>query len=166
LPVGRTKRTTADPGGTAVVQRGFPISALVVAVGVAAAIILVFGARRGARSAAPEPAALPTPVEVTGVVAPRPAAPLLVPAVETVRADAAERDRRAAAGELEAALRRQRLWGLPEIVGPRIDVRSGSCADPAMPAAIDGERAVLHGAGLTKLRCLAQSGAVVFERDL
>jgi len=25
---------------------------------------------------------------------------------------------------------------------------------------------VLRGAGLTRLRCLAQSGAVVFERDL
>ena len=27
-------------------------------------------------------------------------------------------------------------------------------------------RALLRGAGLTKLRCLEQSGAVVFERDL
>ena len=54
----------------------------------------------------------------------------------------------------------------PRSLGPRIDVRSGSCADQAMPPAIDGERAVLRGAGLTKLRCLEQSGAVVFERDL
>jgi hypothetical protein len=35
-----------------------------------------------------------------------------------------------------------------------------------MPPAIDSERPVLRGAGLTRLRCLAQSGAVVFERDL
>jgi hypothetical protein len=35
-----------------------------------------------------------------------------------------------------------------------------------MRPAIEAERVVLHGAGLTKLRCLEQSGAVVFERDL
>jgi len=163
---GRTKRTTADPGGTAVVQRGFPVSAVLVAVGVAAAIIVVFGARRGARSAAPEPVALPAPVGVAGTAAPPLAAPLAARAAQPPQIDTAEQDRRSAAGELEATLRRQRLWGRSEITGQRIDVRSGSCADPAMPAAIDGARAVLHGAGLTKLRCVAQSGAVVFERDL
>jgi hypothetical protein len=170
LPVGagRTKRTAADPGGTAVVQRGFPISAVVVAVGVAAAIILIFGARRGTRPAAPEPAALPAPVEAAAAAAAPQvaAAPRMVPAAEPPRPDTTEQDRRAAARQLEATLRRQRLWGRAEIAGPRIDVRSGSCADQAMSPAIDGERAVLRGAGLTKLRCLAQSGAVVFERDL
>jgi hypothetical protein len=45
-------------------------------------------------------------------------------------------------------------------------VRSGSCGDPAMRPAIEGAKVVLRGAGLTKLRCLEQSGAVVFERDL
>lgn len=166
LPVGagRTGRTAADPGGTVVVQRGFPISAVVVAVGVAAAIILIFGTRR-ARPTAPEPAALPAPVEA--VAAPRIAtAPSTSPVAEPPRPDTTEQDRRAAARQLEVTLRRQRLWGRAEIIGPRIDVRSGSCADPAMPPAIDGERTVLRGAGLTKLRCLAQSGAVVFERDL
>jgi hypothetical protein len=163
LPV-VARRTAADPGGTAVVQRGFPISAVVVAVGVAAAIILIFGTRRGARPAAPEPA-LSAPVEAAA--APRIAtAPPTAPVAEPSRPDTTEQDRRAAARQLEATLRRQRLWGRAEIIGPRIDVRSGSCADQAMPPAIDGERTVLRGAGLTKLRCLAQSGAVVFERDL
>lgn len=157
----------ATPGGTAVVPRGFPISAVVVAVGVAAAIILIFGARRGSRPAAPEPAALPAPVDaIAASAAPRTAALRTVPASEPPRPDTAEQDRRAAVLQLEATLRRQRLWGRAEILGPRIDVRSGSCADTAMPLAIDSERAVLRGAGLTKLRCLAQSGAVVFERDL
>jgi hypothetical protein len=93
-------------------------------------------------------------------------APLAVPAREPARADTTDQDRRGAATELEMMLRRQRLWGRAEIVGSRIDVRSGSCADPAMSPAIDSERTTLHGAGLTKLRCLEQSGAVVFERDL
>lgn len=166
LPVARVKRVTADPGGTAVAQRGFPISAVVVAVGVAAAIILVFGTRRATRPSASEPAALPPPVEVIGASAgPRPAAPL-VPAAEPPRPDTSGQQRRAAALQLEDTLRRQRLWGRTEIVGPRIDVRSGSCADRAMAPAIDGVRTVLHDAGLTRLRCLAQSGAVVFEREL
>lgn len=169
LPLaGRTKRTTADPGGTAVARRGFPISAVLVAVGVAAAIFLVFGLRRGTAPSAAEPSVLPGPVEAVAVHRPAPpvAAPLAVPAPQPARADTREPDRRAAAAELEVTLRRERLWGRAEIVGQRIDVRSGSCADKAMPPAIDGARAVLHGAGLTKLRCLEQSGAVVFERDL
>jgi hypothetical protein len=165
LGAGRTKRTTVDPGGTAVARRGFPISAVVVAVGVAAAIVLI-GTRRGTRPAAPEPAALPAPVEaLAATAAPQTAAPLAVP-LAAPPPDTTDQKRRAAALELEATLRRQRLWGRAEILGPRIDVRSGSCADKAMPPAIDSERAVLRGAGLTRLRCLAQSGAVVFERDL
>jgi hypothetical protein len=70
-----------------------------------------------------------------------------------------------AIGELETTLRRQRLWGRAEITGQRVDLRSGSCSDPAMRTVIDGKTALLHAAGLTKLRCLEQSGAVVFERD-
>jgi len=139
---------------------------VVIAVGVAAAIILI-GTRRSTRPAASESAALPAPVEaIAASSAPSTAAPLTVRASAQPQPDTAEHDRRAAALQLEAMLRRQRLWGRAEVLGLRIDVRSGSCADKAMPPAIDGERAVLRGAGLTRLRCLAQSGAVVFERDL
>ena len=165
----RSRRTTADPGGTAVASRGFPLSALLVAVGVAVAVILVFGLRGGTKPVASEPAALPGPMAASGVAAAAPrvaVAPLTVPSREPSRAETGDQDRRAAAAELEATLRRQRLWGRAEIVGQRIDVRSGSCADQAMRPAIDGEQTALHGAGLTKLRCLEQSGAVVFERDL
>ena len=172
LPYGaHGKRTTVDPGGTAVARRGFPISAVLVGLGVAGAIILVFGfgfgARRGDRQAAVHEA-LPGPVAAQSErAAPRPvAAPLALPATEPATARTAAQDRRAAAAALEATLRRQRLWGRTEIVGDRIDVRSGSCGDPAMRPAIDGERTALRGAGLTRLRCLEQSGAVVFERDL
>jgi hypothetical protein len=31
---------------------------------------------------------------------------------------------------------------------------------------IESKKAVLRGAGLTRLRCVEQSGAVVFEHDL
>ncbi|HEY0478731.1 MAG TPA: zinc ribbon domain-containing protein [Kofleriaceae bacterium] len=171
LPLGaRSKRTTADPGGTAVARGGFPISAVLVGLGVAA-IVLVVGlglrARGGSKQAA-APEVMPAPVEV---VSERPvprvaSAPLIQPAPAPAPAPTTAQDRRAAALGLEDLLRRQRLWGRTEIIGDRIDVRSGSCADPAMRPAIDGERTALRGAGLTRLRCLEQSGAVVFERDL
>src|SRR5262249_25567780 len=115
LGAGHGKRTTADPGGTAVVQRGFPISAVVTAVGCAGASIL-FGARLSTRSAAPEPAALPAPVEAMAASsASRAAPPLTAPASAPPRPDTAEQDRRAAALQLESTLRRQRLWGRTEI---------------------------------------------------
>ena len=37
---------------------------------------------------------------------------------------------------------------------------------PRMAPLIESSRSPLKGAGLTKLRCLEQSGRVVFERDL
>ena len=165
---GRAKRTTGEPGGTAVVRGGFPISAVLVALGVAAAIILGFGVRGGGKPAAAVP---PAPVGPVEAVAEGPAAriavePRALPTAQPAPASTAAPDRRAAAAELEDTLRRQRLWGRTEITGDRIDVRSGSCGDAAMRPAIDGKWTVLRGAGLTKLRCLAQSGAVVFERDL
>jgi hypothetical protein len=35
-----------------------------------------------------------------------------------------------------------------------------------MRSLIEAKKTMLHGAGLTNLRCVEQSGAVVFERDL
>ena len=168
LPTGRMKRVTGDPGGTAVVEKGFPFSAVLGAVGVAAVIILVFGFRGTSKKtqASPAPAAepiaaagAPPPPRVAVVASPPPvAAPVTTAPVAS--------DPRAVAAALEDVLRRARLWGRAEISGARVDVRSGSCGDKAMRPAIEAEKAVLRGAGLTKLRCLEQSGAVVFERDL
>jgi hypothetical protein len=165
LSTGRIKRLTADPGGTALPERRFPIAPVVVALGVAAAIIVVFGIRGGSKQteAAPPPhdpiPATPDPSRQALMRAPVP-----VPAPEAPAPAAS--DTTAVIRELEDTLHRQRLWGRVELTGQRIDVRSGSCGDRAMGPLIDGKRTLLHGAGLTKLRCLEQSGAVVFERDL
>jgi hypothetical protein len=70
------------------------------------------------------------------------------------------------AAGLERDLKRQRLWSSVSVTGSRIDVRSGSCSDPAMVAVLDGAMSGLRAAGLTKLRCLEQSGQVVSDRDL
>jgi len=168
LPTGRMKRVTGDPGGTTMVEKGFPLTPVLVAVGVAGVIILVFGFNRTSRPPEVAQPALPELVEVAG---PTPTARTRVvdsvaPTAAPVAVAPVAADPQLAAAALEDVLRRQRLWGRVQISGARVDVRSGSCGDKAMPPAIDGEKAVLRGAGLTKLRCLEQSGAVVFERDL
>lgn len=192
---GRLHRGAMDPGGTSVEERPFPLVPVAVG-GIAVAIVLVLvlgGARKkkappaeaGAASALVQPAAggaAPAPAPGTaanaapssatgaagnaGNAAPSSAggtagtagAPLDIPAAGPSPA--------AAAAELERALGRQRLWSSVRPSGDRVEVRSGSCAEPAMAPTIDAARAALRGAGLTRLRCLAQSGAVVFERDL
>ncbi|HEY0989589.1 MAG TPA: hypothetical protein VGD80_21115 [Kofleriaceae bacterium] len=169
LPVslGRTKRTTLEPGGTAVVQRGFPITPVLIAVGVAVVIILVFGLRGTSKKAEPVPAPPPQPIEAIAVNPPPAqvaAGPRAQPAPSAP--EAAVQDPGPAVAELKLALRDKRLWGSVAITGQRIDVRSGSCADPGMQPLIETKKSLLHSAGLTKLRCVEQSGAVVFERDL
>lgn len=72
----------------------------------------------------------------------------------------------AVASDLQAALRRQRLWSSVTVIGSRVDVRSGSCSDPAMKPALDSAAPQFKASGLTTLRCVEESGAVVFTRDL
>jgi hypothetical protein len=67
---------------------------------------------------------------------------------------------------LEHNLKTQRLWSTVTVTGDHVDVRSASCADGAMKPAIETVVASFHAAGLTKLRCVEQSGGVVFARDL
>ena len=170
LPLGgRGKRMTAEPGGTALApRRGMPVPAVVAAVVLAAAVLVVLVLRGGGKPTAAAAEVPPEPVEVVAqTAAPRVArAPLAQAATSQAASDTAAQDRSTAVVQLEDTLRRQRLWGRAEVVGPRIDVRSGSCGDKAMRPAIETAHAVLRGAGLTRLRCLEQSGAVVFERDL
>lgn len=105
--------------------------------------------------------------EVTDDDTPQPTQPVqpdepTVARAQPVRSSSAE----AAAADLERELKRQKLWGTATVFDRRIDIRSGSCEARDMVPMVDAARARLQDAGLTKLRCLAQSGAVVFERDL
>jgi hypothetical protein len=72
----------------------------------------------------------------------------------------------AIAGDLERALRRQRLWSSVEVAGSLVEVRSGSCRDADMLPMIEAAGNAMRNAGLTRVRCVEQSGAVVFERAL
>ena len=160
---GRSKRTTVDPGGTTVRERGFPvIGALIAAVAITLVIVLVFGL--GGRAKKKVPTAAPVvkeqAVQPQGAQAPPPrveTAPTVAPPPP---------DPNATAASLERALQRQRLWSTVERYGNRVDIRSGSCSEPGMTSMIDAAREPLRAAGLTRVRCLAQSGAVVLERDL
>ncbi len=96
---------------------------------------------------------------------PTPAAPP-GPTVPDDRGSPNRVDPEATARDLERALRRERLWSSVEVVGTSVEVRSGSCRDENMLPMIDAARTALHNAGLTRLRCVEQSGAVVFERQL
>jgi hypothetical protein len=160
---GRAKRPTVDPGGTAVRERGFPIiGALIAAVVITLAIVLVFGI--GGRTKKKPQVAAPVVQEPTvqpqGAQAPP-------PNVEAARqATPPPPDPNATAASLERALQRQRLWSTVEAYGNRVDIRSAACAEAGMTAMIDAARDPLRAAGLTRVRCLAQSGAVVVERDL
>jgi len=162
---GRSKRPTVDPGGTAVRERAFPIiGALIAAVVITIAIVLVFGLG-GGRTKKKQQLAVPVVQEPTaqprGVQAPPPNIEAVRPPVTPPPPDP-----NATAASLEHALQRQRLWSTVEAYGNRVDIRSSSCAEAAMTAMIDAARDPLRAAGLTRVRCLAQSGVVVVERDL
>jgi len=150
-------------GGTALEPTGrrFPLLAVIGAAVIGAAIIIYLGVRGGKEPARAAPAPTPTTEPAPAATAPPPTAP--EPAQPTA---ARGPDPQTLANDLERRLRRQRLWSTVDVVGGRVDVRSGSCSDPAMRTALDGAVAGFKAAGLTKLRCLEQSGRVVTDREL
>lgn len=168
-PLPRYHRNSVSPvGGTAVETPGSkasPVFALLVALLVGGGIIWFFVNRKHNESAAaPAPAieanagsasATPPPVASPSATA----TPAPAPVQPTVRADDVARN-------LEGDLKKQRLWSTVAVTGDHVDVRSSSCGDAAMKTTIQPTLGAFRAAGLTKLRCLEQSGAVVFARDL
>jgi len=157
--------TTIQPGGTALRRNEFPIFAVVAAGAVALGIVLFFSLRDGSkepeiREVHSEPA---PPTQPAPYLRPQPGQqPTNTPVVSTP----AGPNTTAVAGELERTLGRARLWSTVEITNARIDVRSASCGEAAMAPALERAIGKLREAGLTHLRCVSASGAVVFERDL
>jgi hypothetical protein len=154
-------------GGTAVETQGSkasPVLALVVALVVSGGIIAFFTMRKhdGAAAATPPPAPTePVPDVPAPVVAPVPDVPSPTPAPVQPTIHPTQ-----LAAALERDLKRQHLWSSVTVTGDRVDVRSQSCKDPGMKASVDGAVAAFHAAGLTRLRCVEQSGSVIFSRDL
>ncbi len=165
LPSSRRAGTLATAGGTALASSGRPpVLALVAGAAVALVIVLFFALRKGDdREVAPTAAPAQTAEQPT--VAPTTSDPGPLPD-PTPAAGSAAPDPRFAISALDRALKKERLWGTVQAVGTRVDVRSGACSDPGMAPLLDANTGPLRDAGLTRLRCMEQSGAVVFERDL
>ncbi|HEY5928660.1 MAG TPA: hypothetical protein VIV11_43545 [Kofleriaceae bacterium] len=154
------RRASHLEGGTAVqTSRSFPTLAIVAAVVLAAGIIAYFALRGGDKPATQQAEAAETDVDQT---APE---PQLLDQPEAQPQPAAPDPARIAA-DFERTLKKQRLWATVAIVGDHVDVRSGSCSDAAMIPAFDAVAPSFKAAGLTRMRCLEQSGRVVVERDL
>jgi len=164
-PLPRFARNSVSPvGGTVVETHGSkvsPVLALVAALVVAGGIIGFFTTRKHDGAAAATPVPAPTePVAATPpIVAPVPDQPVPAPIQPTIHADQI-------ATSLERELKRQHLWSSVTVIGDHVDVRSQSCRDAGMKASVDATVASFHAAGLTRLRCVEQSGAVIFNRDL
>jgi hypothetical protein len=157
------RRANVVEGGTAVqatASRG-PLIAILGAIVVGVAILALVASRKSDK---PAPARAPVASA---------AQPTAAPSEQPAAADQPEAPAQPTgpsaqdvASELERALKKQRLWSTVSIIGDHVDVRSGSCSDPAMTPMLDGAASSFKAAGLTKLRCLEQSGRVVTDREL
>jgi hypothetical protein len=159
----RFGRSSSSPvGGTSLVKgSSSPTLAIVAAIVIGGGIIGYFAFRGGKKHATAAPA--PVQTSAGGVAEPASApaggtAPAAQPAAAAPNPDVA-------ANDLQRSLERARLWSTVSVVGDHVDVRSGSCADPAMKPALEPSTGAFKAAGLTKLRCLDKSGSVVFTRD-
>ncbi len=164
LPV--RSRAITNMGGTAVGGGGLPVVPLVVGGAVALAIVLFFALRKD-KPAVAQTTADDAQVEVDQAGSAQVNVdPTAMPNDPTPQQGSGAPDPTAALTALDRALKKERLWGVVSAVGERLDVRTGACNDPNMAPVLATAATQLKGAGLTRLRCMEQSGAVVFERDL
>lgn len=163
-PLPRRAGASAIVGGTAVeTTRKSPMIVVIAIAFAGGAIIAYLGLRstESTKKAAPAPAVSVDEPETPSADIAQPVAPEAAQAGPSQEQAAAS-----AASQLERELKKQRLWSTVRIFGSRVEVRSGSCGDPAMATALDASASTFKAAGLTKLRCLEQSGQVVTDRDL
>ena len=153
-------------GGTAVDSTSKAPLAAIIVVAIAGIGLIMWLGLRGSDKKPTTPAAnQPTVTQEapSNVVAPPsgPAAP-----TTTTRTQPTGPDPGTVTDRLEHALKKERLWSTVSFDGNRVDVRSGSCSDPKMAPILTATAPQLKAAGLTRLRCLEQSGQVVTDRDL
>ena len=168
-PLPRFARNTASPvGGTTIkAKQGSPLLGIAIAVIVGGGFIAFFALRGGKHhdaSAAPAPPA-DQPVEV---VAPTPApSPAQTPVASSApRPVVATPNANAIATSLQNTLQRMELWSSVSITGGRVELQSRACRDPQLTKQIEAVAASFRAAGLTRVRCMEQSGAVAFDREL
>jgi hypothetical protein len=166
-PLPRFARNTASPvGGTTLgtAKRGSPIVAIAIAVIVGGGFIAFFALRGSKTSHA---AAAPAPEETSPVPAVVPSGPSQAPVTTTPPPVATSTPNPGSiASQLQRTLQRMELWSTVSITGARVELQSGSCRDPQLEKQLAVVAASFRSAGLTHVRCLEQSGAVVFDREL
>jgi hypothetical protein len=165
----RFARNTASPvGGTTIkTKQGSPLLGIAVAVIVGGGFIAFFALRGGNHheaSAAPAPSSSPEqPVEVAP---PAPSPPQAPVAANAPRPVVATPNPGAVASSFQTTLQRMELWSTVSITGGRVELQSRACRDPQLSKQLESVAASFRAAGLTRVRCLEQSGAVVFDREL
>jgi hypothetical protein len=161
------QRQSAVEGGTAVETPSSNVAAIGALIGalvIGGGIIAFFALRGGDKKpVAARPAAVSDDTARPETEAPLGTPDQPTPTQVTAPAGPQAED---IAATLERELKKQRLWSTVSVIGGRVDVRSGSCSDPAMKPMLDGAAPAFKAAGLTKLRCVEQSGGVVTDRDL
>ena len=158
------RATTVAAGGTSSdTSGGMSLGMIILAVAVLGAGIAAFALRGGSDKpvAVDSPAPVPAPEDPVERPVAEPDDPPPAPAAPPVANDPT-----IAVRDLGRALTKERLWGTVEVVGSGVDVRSGGCREATMMPVVDEAIPALREAGVTKLRCLEQAGAVVFERDV
>jgi|SRR5580704_11257681 hypothetical protein len=162
----RFARNTASPvgGTTLVTKRGSPIVAVAIAVIVGGGFIAFFALRGSKASHA---AAAPAPEETLPLPAVVPTAPSQAPVTATPAPVATSTPNPGAiASQLQRTLQHMELWSTVSVTGSRVELQSSSCRDPQLEKQLAAVTASFRSAGLTHVRCLEQSGAVVFDREL
>ncbi len=162
LPYGSGSRLAA--GGTALDDNKFPVVPLVLVALAIAGGIAFFALRKGKPAAAP---LAPIATSAGQVLAPPtqptpPGAPIAQETAPIARTPTAG----PTATQLETTLKKLHLWSTVEVIADHVDVRSGACEDAQLSAAVDAAKPAFKAAGLTRVRCLEQSGRVVFQRPL
>lgn len=159
------RAATVVSGGTSVEEKSRGPLIAMIASGVAIVGVIAYFATRGGGD---------DKKRVTPVVAPTVEQPIAANPTETpVPFQDEPRPQRPAGldpavvgGNLERDLKRQRLWSTVTVTGNRVEVRSGSCSDPGMGPLLDAAAGDFKAAGVTRMRCVEQSGRVVSDREL
>jgi hypothetical protein len=166
------KIPTIAAGGTASANGGGLPLLPIIGVGVVVIGLVLYFTVGKSDAAKPKPVAEPTAGSVVEEAPAEDTAPETTttapgPALTTTRPrDGNFIDPNAVAHDVERALKNQRLWSTVEAAGNRLEITSGSCRDANMNPMLDAARQALRNAGLTRVRCIENSGVVVFERAI
>jgi hypothetical protein len=166
-----TMRERLVAGGTALTEPeadGFPW--LFASIGAAAAIAAVawFVFRGGAgatATATPSGSSAALVADGSGSATAAPGSGELEPPPAPV-IDPRPRQRAAALANLGQALAKDQLWATVSDAGDVVLIRSALCHDAGLTARVSATRTSLKALGYTAVRCLEQSGAVVFSESL